>query len=380
MKQIFGKFIIKNEIQDILNEETEKIPFQVKLLFNWKTWVSVYFIALVVEIMFIYIGTDFKRNDFHILEAIFTNLAFIVLAIIILLIIYRFFLQFLSLRKNLIEKYSKNYKAELITEKIFKPWKQALIVLASLGMIAFSISKIFIWFFPSYRPMNFYGYTIEGIYYFIDFLMALVLFVAVVGIIDISRFIISYSNEIKKNNKLVIKPTHKDRSGGFLIISLYLFKISLIVSVISGLYILYLYFNGAIRYSLGIYYLLFDLIVLAIIPLITFTLVFLVPQLSYMRILSDYKNDKLKVLYEKKHNLMEKLFQEVTITGCKELEFNSEYNEKLHYYNNLISEIELITDWPFQRRFFVILFTSSIFPIIFFIIEQLLTKYVFNLR
>jgi len=380
LKQIFGKYIDDNGIQTILDEEIKEIRKPIKWLFKWWFWVIVYSIALFIDILFIYIGTDYKRSNFHLLDSIFTNIAFIVLLFVVLLIIYRFYLQFLTLRKNLIEKYNKNYPYEFLTAKIFKWWKILCIFFTSLALTGISIGKIFIWSFPSYRPMNFYGYIIESYYFFVDFLFGILIFIALVGIIDISRFIIRFSNEVNKNNDLVIKPTQKDKSGGFLSLSLYLFIINLTVSLISALYIVYIYFNGAIRNELGIYYILFDLILITILPTITFIISFLVPQISYMRILREYKRDKLQVLYEKKHEITELLFKGDKIVDCdKDKRKMKEYNEKLHYYNTLIAEIEQITEWPIQRRFIIILFTSSIFPIILFVIEQILTKYVFDL-
>lgn len=380
MKQIFNKFISENEIQTSLNEEIEKVPPYIKLLFQWRFWVAIYLVAIIIDIIFIFIGTDYKNSDFQIIESIFTNIAFIVLFLIILLIVYRFYLQFLALRKNLVEKYNPSYKFELLTVKIFKWWKILCFILASLVLTGIAVGKIFIWSFPSYRPMNIYGYIIEGYYFFVDFLFGLLIFIALIGIIDISRFIIRFSKEVDSNSDFVIKPTQKDKSGGFLSLSVYLFKINLTVSFISALYILYIYFNGAIRNELGIYYILFDLILLSILPLVTFAISFLVPQISYMRVLRKYKKEKLLILYKKKHAITEKIFQSSSIADCdKDPKKMKEYNESLLFYNNLIAEIEQITDWPIQRRFFIILLTTSIFPIILFVVEQLITKYVFDL-
>ncbi|MBD3193244.1 MAG: hypothetical protein GF308_21600 [Candidatus Heimdallarchaeota archaeon] len=344
-------------------EQSHVTGFAKHTIFVWYFWIFYHLIAISLDFIFRQINTAYASRSVTILENLGNQAYFAILTMVIAIVGQKIHKNYIILQYELTNRFKLKEDIKIgVYHKIFSKRNQIIIWFLSALFVAWSVSLPFIYGIPEGYPDITISYIYE-VWLATSSLLTNYLEISLgLMLIYMAIFIIRFPKKIKE---LELEPKYHDKSGGFKSVSKFLLTLCVIITSVCLVtfiirYIVYLQ-SGQIQYVFVVG------IIVGIIPVISFLFLFIIPQISYHKLLKSYKFEKISDLWEKKNVVLKETLNEEDMEKQ-----DHDKIEQIQRYNVLISEIEQISDWPFSFSSALKLLSYTLSPLISFFITRLL--------
>lgn len=365
---------------------------------KWIILIQISFSAIIIlfELIFRFTNELYSQRPVNIYVSIFTPILSAIGLVIYIFILRLFFIYSISTRDEIINEL--DIKPKQVTKeesksrsKVFDFIKRIRIILyIILPIICILIIGIFnirsyIQIGPGYyypnMPISTFMIILRMIYSLFQFFTYINLGILIAIPINIIK---NFPKEIDLDD-LVLKPSQNDPSGGFRNLGLIVIKVTfvmifliIILAVIDGIELIVQRLITEPFTPMKENVLEIESLFEGLAPLIGFILFsMLVGLLAYLILdpynimLKNYKKKRLKPLLEKKHEILQKVFNENSQAKMS----NRQLNE-LQKCNYLMTEINSISNWPVRFTLLVTILGSGFLPAIIIIIFKVIEVFV----
>lgn len=362
--------------KEVKNEDVElefnSIPkYMKKVLFKWYFWVSWYGTIVLLDLFLRLINTEYKNRSLSFFEVLPQQAIKIAAVIALSYIGIYLFKQFITLRIKINDNFSLNRKNHpIISKKVFTSKKQMITLSLAIILVLPQIIVLYITGIPPYFPNIPISYIFETwtIITEIPLIFLIINFLHLV--VYMFRTIIIISKELLEREDLLIKPKYDDRSGGFKEVSVFFIKLVGVISVGCVFAILYAFYLNIIGQSNRITELIMWGVIFSIIPPASFILLFILPQINYHKLLTNFKTKKINQILENKHILLN-----TEVLHENGVRINAENIEQMRFMNLIIDDFKFISDWPFTFSGAIKVIVSTLTPLLSLILSYLLERF-----
>ncbi|MHA1685110.1 MAG: hypothetical protein ACTSYD_01750 [Candidatus Heimdallarchaeaceae archaeon] len=354
-------------ISDLIRQELNYIPKIIKnVLFKWYFWVSLNLSVVILDVIFRSIDAQYAQRSIHLVETIGRESFFALLMIVMIGLGLRFHRQFIIVQAELTDRFRVRQSENIgIFKILFSKKIQTFIWSFAVGLGIYTMLLPFLTGIPQGFPDIPLSYAICIYRGFASIFTNYIETLFAIMIILIGKFIMQFP---KKIEKLELQPLYDDRSGGFKSVSTFLLTFSAVVTtlclVILGItYVIYYKTGGQVEYFATV------MTFSSIVPILSFFLLFIFPQINYHKLLKNYKYKKLKFFWDQKNKILRP-----SITAEDEPKLNAEELDLVEKYNALIREIELISEWPFSYSTAFKLLSYALSPLATIVLTVLFEK------
>ena len=358
------------------NEDVElefnSIPkYMKKVLFKWYFWVTWYGTIVLLDLLLRIINTEYKNRSLSFFEVLPQQAIKAAAVIAISYIAIYMIKQFVTLKIKINDNFSLDRKNQpIISKKVFTPKKQIITLLLATILVLPQIIVLYINGIPPYFPNIPISYIFETwvIVNAVPLIFLMMNFLHLV--VYMFKTIITIPKELIEREDLLIKPKYDDRSGGFKEVSVFFIKLVGVITVSCVFAILYVFYLNIIGQSDRITELIMWGVIFSTIPPASFILLFILPQINYHKLLTNFKTKKINQILENKHILLN-----TEILHEEGVRINSENIEQMRFMNLIIDDFKFISDWPFKFSGAIKVIASTLTPLLSLILTYFLQKF-----
>lgn len=387
----------KQEVWITLHEILSVFPKFVRFFqSNWIILAQTIFTVILgtLEITFYLINDQYKNRPVSIYSRVFTPILTLIGVIIIVYSARLFFKKCVEKTDEIINYLNIEFKFE---KKVKVPQKSYRKLRFRITMIITLIPLVIILIFISisissliqkgtgfYYPdivISYFMILIKEIYYG----FSIIIFTYNIALVSFGIGCLNSFAESLDISKLTLKPTSKDKTGGFREIGKIVRNISLIFVIIVMVQTIISIIEKTVQLIITESYILIQedifvtnsqfeylaLVFLTIILIFIILYILYVGLKPYNTLIKYYKNRKLKSLYESKNNLVNKIFEKDSNLKIT----NKDYNE-LQKCDYLINEVESIDNWPLSLSRILVIFSSGMLPAIITLVFKIIEIFV----